>query len=122
MRKQKPERIHPMPNGGMKHTPVVIPVPLTAAEKIVADKYSPFKDPNPPNFLKYAKRVTDTWTHDVGVRVPRVINGREIIVEYRGTFPAFLFGSCGVVGGYDTAHFFERHPHLAKKAGKAVAA
>lgn len=120
MTTQKPKRIHPMPNGGMRHTPVMIPVPLTDAEKIVADMYSPFKDPNPPNYLKYAKRVTDTWTHDVGVRVTREINGREIIFEYRGTFPAFMFGSCGVVGGYDTARFYARHPRLAKKAGKAV--
>ena len=121
MRKQKPERIHPMPNGGIKHTSVVIPVPLTDSEKIVADKYSPFKDPNHPNYLKYGKRIKKPFTRDVGMRVQRVIHGVEVTIEYRGTFSAFLFGNCGVVGGYDTARFYARHPRLAKKAGKAVA-
>lgn len=113
MTKRKPERI--------RQTPVTIPIPLTESERIIADKYNSFKDPNPPNYLKYGKRIKKPFTRDVGVRVQRVIKGVEVTIEYRGTFPAFLFGSCGVVGGYDTAHFFERHPHLAKKAGKAVA-
>ena len=112
MTKRKPERI--------RQTPVTIPIPLTESERIIADKYNPFKDPNPPNYLKYGKRIKKPFTRDVGVRVQRVIKGVEVTIEYRGTFPAYMFGNCGVVGGYDTARFYARHPRLAKKAGKAV--
>lgn len=61
---------------------------LTKAQRIVAKKYSPFRDPEPPNFLKYGRpRQPPT------VRIYRKTVG-DVIYEWRGYIPVGVGNYC----------------------------
>lgn len=61
---------------------------LTAKEAALAGKYSPFRDAEPPNFLKYGRpRRPPT------VRVYRKIVG-DVIHEWRGHIPVGIGNYC----------------------------
>lgn len=61
---------------------------MTKEQRIVAEKYSPFRDPEPPNFLKF-RRPRQPHT----VRVYRKIVG-DVIYEWRGRIPVGIGNYC----------------------------
>lgn len=55
---------------------------LTAAERMVADRYSPFRDPEPPNYLRFMRKIGP-----VSVRIAVRTDESGRIIEWRGQIP-----------------------------------
>ena len=65
---------------------------LMERERAVARQYTPFKDGNPPNYLRFGRKVCPECESNV-TRVRREIGGNMRTIEYRGNVP----GGCAVV-------------------------
>ena len=53
----------------------------------IADSYSPFRDPNPPNYLKYGRPVSQPKAEERRFVVYRF----GLRVEFRGTVPGGIY-------------------------------